>query len=383
MQRLTDLCDPAEIEASVRSFWIERTLQATPGTVGPVTGPGARQFLGSLSAVEPPLDLLARAVFGDAQARYAALRGQRSSGVSIVRSGSADPWVNERRALLDQMGCWTSVGPVRTLEEPGGPERLQSIVDQLARTGLIVTRNLPLRYCPRCRSPRSPETIVYQAQRAPAYLVRFPIRDSNPPVSLLVWVDAPWKLLGTSAVLVNPDLRYVRAIYRRRGVEEQIVVTESALDRLKRWLPNCELEVLASQTGRELGGTRYLHPVATEFPAIADLPAPAGTVIPSSDVGDSGTGLVALVPSHGAADAAAAATLHVTGPTVLQADGKLRAEDRHKYTRLPIDAADSFILRDLTEGGLVFAQLTVRRGVPYCSICGRGLLWLPGRAWCL
>ncbi|HEV2231220.1 MAG TPA: class I tRNA ligase family protein, partial [Thermoplasmata archaeon] len=57
--------------------------------------------------------------------------------------------------------------------------------------------------------------------------------------------------------------------------------------------------------------------------------------------------------------------------------------DRHKYTRLPIDAADSFILRDLTEGGLVFAQLTVRRGVPYCSICGRGLLWLPGRAWCL
>ncbi|MGI0128609.1 MAG: class I tRNA ligase family protein, partial [Thermoplasmata archaeon] len=31
----------------------------------------------------------------------------------------------------------------------------------------------------------------------------------------------------------------------------------------------------------------------------------------------------------------------------------------------------------------MFAELTVQRGVPHCSICGSGLIWLPGRAWCM
>jgi hypothetical protein len=209
------------------------------------------------------------------------------------------------------------------------------------------------------------------------------VKGWSPATSLIVWVDTLWKLLGTSAVLVDPGQDYVLARYRRRGAEEQIIIARSAIARLEEWLPAGELEILEEKPGSGLLGTAYVHPLATGVVAGAELPAPAGTVLPSAEVGDSGTGIVTLAPRHGAADAAAARALHINGWNALGHDFRMTRERGNKYAGLPIDVAEPFIQRDLTDAGLMFAEISVRRGVPYCAFCGTALVWAPGRAWCL
>ncbi|HEV2519064.1 MAG TPA: DUF835 domain-containing protein [Thermoplasmata archaeon] len=383
MGELSAHFDAPAIEAAARALWAARSLPPSPGTIGPPGGPVTRQLLGTFGVPEAPLDRLVRAVNADVAARYLAMTGRRAVG--LVPEGNAqspDP-AGADRATFATVAAWTAAGVALAYDAPQEAAHLQLMVENLAKAGLLAARGFPFRSCPSCRTPRTPETIVYQSERGPAFLFRFPLREAVQPTSLIVWADNPWKLLATSAVLVSPDLTYVTAVYRRRGVVERIVVAKSAIARLKQWLPGCEIEVLEERGGAEWVGAGYVHPLLTECPPVGQFPPPAGTVLASPDVGDSGTGIVGLAPRHGAADSHAAASLRVDGPVVVTTAGAIRTEPRHKYSGLPLEAADSFVLRDLKESGLVFAELTVQRGVPHCTLCGSGLIWLPGRAWCL
>jgi len=100
-------------------------------------------------------------------------------------------------------------------------------------------------------------------------------------------------------------------------------------------------------------------------------------------VGNSGTGIVPLVPGHGPTDSHIADRLGVTGWPLLTPKGRLDYTLMHKYAGLDLETANEFVLRDLSEAGALLARLRVKRGVPFCSICGTALLWAPARAWCL
>jgi hypothetical protein len=382
MQRLSERYDPSTVAASAQALWTERSMPAPPGTAGPREGPTLRQFLGAISETEPPLAFIARSVIADVRARYDALCGQRTIGVTVVRDPTAEAAIEARRAMIERVGAWTSSGTPEWIYNEEGAARLQEMVDVLAVAGLIVRRDLPLRTCPMCRATRSPEEIVYQEEKGPAYLVRFVLPDRSPTTSLVVWTDALWKLLGTSAILIDPKQTYVLARYQRRGTDERIIVARSAIPRLKEWLSLGEIEVIEERPGAELVGLGYIHPLAAEHLAAPDMPPPAGTVLANWELGNMGTGLVALAPRHGGSDAAAARALHVMGWNVLAADGRVSWERGHKYAGLPIDVAESFLLRDLNDAGLIFAELLVPHGVPYCAVCDTALVWSPGRAWC-
>ncbi|MCI4324468.1 MAG: class I tRNA ligase family protein [Thermoplasmata archaeon] len=366
------------MEAASRAFWAERSRRRDAEGAAGRGGRPVRQFLGTLAPSDSPATTLQRTVAADAEARYLRLAGRRTDWSLRLRV----PWSGEGRdatvARLFQAGV---SGP--STDPDGLAERRRWMLGRLADSRVLVARELPLRICPSCRTPRTPETIVYDAQPGHAYLVRFAIPDEAERTSLLVWTDEVWKLLGTVALLVNPETPYVVARFTRRDTAERVILSRSALDRVQRWLPGSSLEVLEEKLGADLAGTTYSHPLTLEYPPLSDLVSPAGSVVASNDVSDSGTGIVTLTPSHGAGDAAVARAHRIEGPSVVGTDGLVESSRPHKYAGLELESAEAFILRDLTEGGSMFAELTVRRGVPYCAVCGSVLRWVPGRAWCL
>jgi len=381
MRSLPARYDATQVEADVSAFWKARSLPPPTGDFTRGSGPPLHQVVGGLAATDTALSFLQRAIRADAEARFLTLEGHPSRARLITRRGDHPALATLRAALL-AAGVWVGGGRIDLLGEVARPVLIQEFVDRLAASGLLVSREGPVRSCPACRAPRSPEGIVYAAEDGDAYLVRFLLDGPPPRTSLLVWIDSAWKLLGTSAVLVHPDLPYVRVKYRRRGHEEVVLVLRSALDRLRGWLEGSEIEVLEERKGETLAGLRYEHPLAVEFPTLAGLPVPAGQIAASSEVDDSGTGVVALVPAHGAGDASVAAQLGIPGWPVVGPDGLLVRDLQHKYAGLPVDVAEAFVLRDLGESGLLFAQLRVHRGVPHCAVCGSSLYWQPSRAWC-
>jgi len=375
--------NPHSIETEVLALWKARRLPPPSGVLGPPAGPILRQLTGGWTLGDFPSLVVHRAVVADVDARYFALVGRRTVGT--LRRGvvpkPADP--SAVPALLTALGVWTGGDGRSPWDSEDRTAGVQAIMARLAWKGVLVTRDESFRVCPSCGTPRSPERIVYEEHEGDTYLVRFPVRVGDMTVNALVWVDAPWKLLGASALLVNPQVRYVVAGYRRRGDRELVLTSAASLGRLRSWIPEAEFEVIQEHPGREFQGIAYTYPLRHEFPMGGDLVPPAGTILGAADVGDSGTGIVPLVPGHGPTDAQIAARIGVAGWPLLTPKGMLDVTLMHKYAGLDLDTANEFVLRDLSEAGALLARLRVKRGVPHCGVCGTSLLWAPGRAWCL
>jgi hypothetical protein len=383
MPNLPQAFDAGAAESEARRYWNERGWTDGPPPRGERPRGAIHLFLGAVDRLVSGSGVGFRtALFADVVARAAMPAGRDPRGTLLLRHPPGDPAFAEADATRKEWALWAT--PVTsTTVEPALRPRVQQMLSRLAEARVLVARDVPMRVCPRCRSPRTPERLVYREEAGPAYLVRVPLAGRDPPASLLVWTDAAWKLLGTSAILVRPDVPYVLARFRREGTEERIVLAKSAVDRLRSWLPGGEVEILEEKPGSAWAGEAYRHPLAVECPALANLAPPAGTVLASPEVTDTGTGVVSVTPAHGAADAAAARALGLPGWQVITSGGQLEGEVGHKYRGLPVADAEAFIVRDLGDWGYLFAELRVRRGVPHCGACGTPVLWLPARAWCL
>jgi len=374
---------PRTLEAEVRRLWAARRLPPNGGVVGRGDGPLVRQLEGSFAPTDPPELVAHRAVAADVDARYLALSGRGAFGtLRRVDPVGATP-LDGVGPVLAALGVWTGGAGERPWDDADRRAVLQSITGRLAHRGILAVRDGPIRLCLSCRTPRTPERIVYQTEIGDTFLVRFPIADTDPPAEALVWVDAPWRLLGASALLVHPDVPYVVVDFRRRGASVTLLVSKGSLDRLRAWLPDVELTVREERPGREWVGKAYTYPLRHEFPIGGSLDPPAGTIQSDPDVGDTGTGIVPLVPGHGPTDADIADRLGIAGWPLLTPRGLLDPSLMHKYAGLDLETANEFVARDLTDGGAVLARLRVVRGVPYCAVCGHGIVWAPGRAWCL
>lgn len=380
MRPVPPVYDARGVEASVRAIWSARGLPPADGPLGQGAGPIHRFVVGSVPPGAPDLPSALALVRLDADARYLLFTGARPFGTLRRPLGPEPPEGTEDPAQL--LGAWLGGGTLRGAADREAELR-RALVERLAADRLLVARSAPVRVCPNCRVPRSPETVIHQSEVGSAYLVRFPLRGEDPPATLLVWVDAPWKLLATAAVGVHPTAMYATVRCRRDGAEERIVVLRSAVDTLRLDLPGTELEVIEERPGSALCGRPYYHPLSPECPSLAELPAPAGTVLPVPQIEEYGTGVLPLAPSHGIGAAEAAERLEIAGWPIVGSDGVLTRTIPNKYAGLPLEDADSFILRDLIDGGSVFAQHPVRRGVPRCAICGTALLWIPARLWYL
>jgi hypothetical protein len=382
MEPISPHFDAPLVESEVRAFWKARSLPPTTGTLGTGGGPMICQLLPGLRPGEVPIVALQAAVLADVEARYLALAGRKSSAAIRPISGADEPWLAKIRQMRMDLGIWIGTAKDDSFDLADRHSELQSMVNRLASARVLVTKDLPFRTCPACREPRTPEAIVYQEEEGPAYIVRFPLADTNPPIAALVWIDVPWKLIGTSALLLNPTLPYVVARLRQEGREEQVLTSRSSLPVLKATLRNVEIEVLEEHPGSTWNGRAYVHPLSNEVPTLNQLSPPAGTLIGTLEITDTGTGIVGLIPAHGGTDAEVAHALHVPGWPVVSSTGILDRILAHKYAGLELDIGAEFILRDLQESGSLVTEIRVRRGVPHCAFCGTPLVWQPARAWC-
>ncbi len=382
MRALPASLDPRAVETAARELWSSRGLPPGPEDRPDRGGPPTHISIGGLPPTgDVPTSFLQRGLFADVATRAQLLLERTATGPVLFGGHSGDRVPASAAAQWDGLGLWFGRSAMEPLIRPELTAAVGSMLGRLAETSVLVGKEGPLRWCPRCGCPKGPADLLYVDEEGPAYLVRFSLRNTNPPVDALVWTDSAWKLLGTTAILLNPTLPYVLAKFTRRGVEERVLTSKSSLERLRAWMPDSEIEVLEEKPGSAWDGTPYVHPLGSEYPPLYSLLSPGGLFHVSPEVGDSGTGIVTLTPAHGASDARIADKLEIPGWPVMSAYGFLEGQSAHKYQGLPVDTAEAFILRDLTDNALIFAQLRVRHGVPRCAQCGSGLFWRPGRTW--
>lgn len=271
--------------------------------------------------------------------------------------------------LSERIGFWLDYENPYVTYSDQYIESVWWILRQLWDRGLLYQGYKVVPYCPRCGTPLSSHEVAlgYRETDDPSVYVRLRLRDA-PDASLLVWTTTPWTLPANVACAVHPHVAYVKV---RHG-QEVLVVAKDLADRVLQG----PYQVLEEVRGEELVGLRY-EPLFRFYPEGDRL----WRVWPAEFVTtEEGTGVVHMAPAYGEEDMELARryqlpVFHPVGP-----DGRYTEEVPTWAGRFVKDA-DSDIVRELQERGLVYRSGTYRHTYPFCWRCDTPLLYYARTSW--
>ena len=193
----------------------------------------------------------------------------------------------------------------------------------------------------------------YKTIDDPSVFVRFKVQDRD-NTSFLAWTTTPWTLPSNVALAVSPKTPY--ATVEHEG--ERLIVAEALVSKLF----GGEANVVSTQTGSDLVGTRYQPP----FEYATPTDGRAWEVIAADFVTlDTGSGLVHLAPAFGEDDFSACKEQGMGFLQLVQPDGTFPPEVTDFAGQFCKDA-DRDIIRNMKERGLLFKEEVYRHDYPFC-----------------
>jgi isoleucyl-tRNA synthetase len=258
---------------------------------------------------------------------------------------------------------------------------------QLWDKGLAYQGVRVLPYCWNDETPLSSHELrmdddVYQSRQDPAITVGFRVDEPGSDLDgayLLIWTTTPWTLPSNQAVAVNPDVTYV--VVRVDG--RRLVLAQARLAAYARELGE-DPDVLATLTGEQLLGVRYLPP----FPYFGDS-ANAFQVLRGDFVTtEDGTGVVHMAPAYGEDDKATTDTVGIVPVTPVDSKGRFDVTVPD-YQGQHVFDANPQIIRDLKNGTgpaaanspVLIRQETYDHSYPHCWRCRNPLIYRAVSSW--
>jgi isoleucyl-tRNA synthetase len=278
--------------------------------------------------------------------------------------------VDEFEKLTTRMAYWCDLGDAYWTMQPSYIESVWWSLKQIYDKGLLVQDYRVAPYCPRCGTGLSDHEVAqgYQTVVDPSVYVRFPITSGEwaGKASLLVWTTTPWTLVSNTAVAVHPSVTYLVV----KTADEVLVVAEP----LKHVLGE-DVEVLQSLKGSELEHTTYSRPFDW-------VEIPGAHYVGTADyvTTDSGTGLVHQAPAFGAEDLQVARKYGLPVINPVLPDGTFR-DDLPLVGGLFFKAADSALVQDLSNRGLLYKHQPYEHPYPHCWRCDTALLYYALPSW--
>jgi isoleucyl-tRNA synthetase len=305
--------------------------------------------------------------------RYGAERFVRRCRESAIRHAGAFAAVAER------MACMTDQRKIFSTMDRSYIEAVWLSLKQIFEAGLLVRDYRIGRYCPRCRTALAEHEVrgpaVFQKVSGTSAIVRLPI-DRLPDgaesqlsgADLLTWTAKPWMLAANTGTAVHPGEPYVVA--RRAGHGDKVVLADARFARVlgEGW------HIVAKFTGADLAGIVYRRP----FQLAGTDDDGTGLVEANTQIASHiGTGIAPLAAAYGGGHLPCGPARAIDP---IGADGCFGSEIA-ALAGLFFTNADSAVVADLAERGLLFADPPHRRSQPHCWRCGTPVLTRAAEAW--
>jgi isoleucyl-tRNA synthetase len=243
--------------------------------------------------------------------------------------------------------------------------------------GLLYEGQRVLPYCWECETPLSNFEIrqddSYRDRQDPAITIWFeldPVAGEDLPVRILVWTTTPWTLPSNLALAVGPQVEY--SLFEKDGA--RYVIGAATTPAYAKQLEGAEL--VGTLLGADLVGRTY-QPL---FPYFASTPN-AFRVLGADFVStEEGTGVVHIAPGFGEDDQrlSEAAGIPVIAP--VDSRGQFTGEVPD-YAGLQVFAANSVIIRDLRERGVLLRHDSYVHSYPHCWRSDTPLIYKAVSSW--
>ncbi|MCL5942344.1 MAG: isoleucine--tRNA ligase [Actinobacteria bacterium] len=287
---------------------------------------------------------------------------------------SVREYVDDWKRMTERIGFWIDLDDAYWTMTDDYIESVWWILAEFWKQGLLEQDYKVVPYCPRCGTALSSHELAlgYKQVTDPSIFVRFPLQggDGGPEggTSLLVWTTTPWTLVSNVAAAVGGDIIYARA---RLG-DERFILAAELVDKVL----GAEAVVEDTFPGRTLAGRRYVPPFR-----FVPVDKPAWYVVIGDFVStDEGTGIVHIAPAFGADDMTVGRANDL--PLVMPVDAEVKfTHVVPPYAGLFVKDADTAIIRDLEEAGLLFARQPYEHNYPHCWRCDTPLIYYAKSSW--
>ncbi|MGE3954889.1 MAG: isoleucine--tRNA ligase [Parachlamydiales bacterium] len=277
-------------------------------------------------------------------------------------------YVEEWRTRVGRMGRWVDWDKTyKTMDLPY-MESVWWVFKQLFDKELVYEGLRVMPYSAKLGTPLSnfEANENYKEVDDPSLIVTLPLVDEA-DLSLLIWTTTPWTLPMNLAVMVGPEVEYVKVAHE--GHHYLVAASRKEAN-----LP--EGKVVGKVMGRELEGRQYVPP----FAYFQDHPKAFRVLLEEGVSTEEGTGIVHCAPAFGEVDFFAAQRYGIEPVCPVDQNGQFTAEVA-EYVGHFVKRADKDIAKRLKGAGRLFHQGTIRHRYPFCWRSDTPLIYKAVSTW--
>ncbi len=235
-------------------------------------------------------------------------------------------------------------------------------------------------WCPSCQTALAKHECEYKEVKEPSIFVKFPVKD-KPNEYLIIWTTTPWTIAYNLAIMVHPDLDYVKA---KVGDEIWILAKQLAAPVIQSFTEHT-LEILDEFKGKDLEGLEYTHPWNDRWEHYKEIKAQhpkTHTVILSAEYVNlsAGTGLVHCAPGCGPEDYEVGYRNNIPAFNNLKEDGTF-PEEMKEFAGLRAKTDDPTFIEAMKKDNMLIATTEVEHDYAHCERCHTPVVFRTTKQW--
>jgi len=280
-------------------------------------------------------------------------------------------YTSEWKKTVDRMGRWVDFDKTYRTMDLSFMESVWWVFQQLYKQELIYEGFKVMPFSMRLGTPLSnfEANLNYQEVDDPSLVVAFEV-IGEVDTYLLAWTTTPWTLPSNLALMVGPQIDYIKLKDPKTGKFYYL-----ANARVKANFKE-DVEVVQHLKGVELNGKRY-KPL---FPFFASQKGAFRVILEEAVSTEDGTGIVHSAPAFGEMDFFACKRENIELVCPVDNNGRFTAEVP-PYAGVLVKDADKEIAKELKKQGSLFYQGTIRHRYPFCWRSDTPLIYKAVRTW--
>ena len=238
--------------------------------------------------------------------------------------------------------------------------------------GLLTQGVYVLPYCYRCETTMANYELEYGEETDPSIFVKFRVKDKDNEF-LIIWTTTPWTIPTNMAVMVHPNLLYVRV----KVGNEVWIVAKDRLDYLLE-LTGSSGTVLEEFIGKKLEKIEYEHPLQEKIEKEADRKVVLSDEFVTTE---EGTGLVHTSPGTGPEDFIIGKRFGIEPFCPVDLQGKYTAEAGKELKGKNVRACNLKVIEMLKDVDLLLHESRIKHRYPHCWRCKTPLIFITTNQW--
>jgi isoleucyl-tRNA synthetase len=254
------------------------------------------------------------------------------------------------------------------------------LVKRAHEQGRLYEGEKTLTWCPNCATAMAKHECDYKEVEDDSIFMKFKVKGKSDE-HLIIWTTTPWTIMFNLAIMVNPELDYVKA--QVNG--EKWIVARDLVGVFIGGVADKKFQVVEEFKGAKLEGLEYEHPWASELDIYKELKKKypkVHTVVLSSEYVDTsaGTGLVHCAPGCGPEDYEVGYRNNIPPFNFLDEQGVFPKE-AGKFAGFIARKEDAKFTEELRKDGALIAITKVKHEYPHCERCSSPVIFRKTKQW--